>query len=383
VKLRAGATTDTGLFRERNEDAYLAEDPLFAVADGLGGHLGGEVASRVALERLSEVARDDGPENGIPERLREGMHEANRAVHDRASKDRRLTGMGTTLTAVIAGKDRIFLAHVGDSRAYLFRGGDLRLLTEDHTLVQRMVREGRLTPEQAEIHPQRSVLTRALGIDDQLEVDQATLETTAGDRLLLCSDGLTGMVEDEEILKILSAHTDPQAASDALVEAANAAGGQDNITTIVLDVLDAEPPPPLQPADAEARTAAVARAAAPPPPRPVPKRRLLLRFGVPLLVVAGLLAGLRLYVNRQWFVGVHEGNVALFRGVPTNVLGLELASLAEETRISAETATQLQTWRQLEDGITAGSESEARAILAQIEADVRLQPVPSNLQPAP
>jgi serine/threonine protein phosphatase PrpC len=382
VKLRAGATTDTGLFRERNEDAYLAEDPLFAVADGLGGHLGGEVASRVALERLSEVARGDGPEDGIPERLRTGMHEANRAVHDRASKDRRLTGMGTTLTAVIAGKDRIFLAHVGDSRAYLFRGGDLRLLTEDHTLVQRMVREGRLTPEQAEIHPQRSVLTRALGIDDQLEVDQTTLETAAGDRLLLCSDGLTGMVEDEEILKILSAHNDPQAASDALVEAANAAGGQDNITTIVLDVLDAEPPPPLQPADAEARTGAVARTA-PPPRRRVPTPRLLFRFGVLLLVIAGLVAGLRLYVDRQWFVGVNEGNVALFRGVPTKVLGLELASLVQETRISADTATQLQTWRQLEDGITAGSESEARAILAQIEADVRLQPVPSNLQPTP
>jgi serine/threonine protein phosphatase PrpC len=329
-----------------------------------------------------EVARDDGPEDGIPERLREGVHEANRAVHERAANDRRLTGMGTTLTAVVAGKDRVFLAHVGDSRAYLFRGGDLRLLTEDHTLVQRMVREGRLTPEQAEVHPQRSVLTRALGIDDQLEVDQATVETAVGDRLLLCSDGLTGMIEDEEILKILSAHTDPQAASDALVEAANAAGGQDNITTIVLDVLDAEEPPPPQPADAEMRTATPASVPTP-NRRPAGRRRLLLKVALPMFVVAGLLAGLRLYVDRQWFVGVHEGNVSLFRGIPTNVLGLDLATLVEETDISADNATQLQTWRQLGDGVTAGSESEARAILAQIEEDVRPQSTPLDLQPTP
>jgi protein phosphatase len=367
VKLRAGASTDVGLVRQRNEDTYVADYPLFAVADGLGGHLGGEVASRVAVDTLTEAAKGDGPEEGIPDRLRSAIQRANAEVSERASKDQRLTGMGTTITAVIAGHDRVFLGHVGDSRAYLLRDGELRALTEDHSLVQRMVREGRLTPEQAEIHPQRSVLTRALGIDDDLEVDQATVEVTAGDRLLLCSDGLTSMVADELIRKILAGHDDPQAASQALVEAANAAGGQDNITTVVLDVQEAAEPAPAQPADAAARESPSRDWT----PRPARRgRRLAVMVGVPVLLVAALLVGARLYLDRQWFVGIHDGNVSLFRGIPTEVLGLNLSTLVEETEIPVQSAEQLQTWRDIGDGITAGSEAEAREIMAQIQSDV-------------
>lgn len=377
MKLRPGASTDVGLLRQRNEDAFVAEYPLFAVADGLGGHLGGEVASRVAVETLTEASTADGPDERIPDRLREAVHGANRAVVERASKDPRLTGMGTTLTAMVAANDRIYLAHVGDSRAYLFRDGELRHLTEDHTLVQRLVREGKLTPEQAEVHPQRSVLTRALGIEDDLEVDQATVEVAAGDRFLLCSDGLTSMIGDEDIRRILAGHDDPQSASDALVKAANAAGGQDNITTVVVNVVDAEEPSPPQPADAEARAAPAETATKRQPKRAA---RLALKIGVPLLVIVGLLFVGRAYLDRQWFVGVHDGNVSLFRGVPTEVLGLSLATLVEETDISAQSAEQLQTWRDLQEGITAGNEAEAREILAQIEMDVAPTPY---AQPSP
>jgi protein phosphatase len=367
VKLLSGAASDVGRLRERNEDSFVVEEPLFAVADGLGGHAGGEVASRIAVDTLTTEAQADGPEDGIPERLRAAIHRANVAVAERASNDPRLRGMGTTLTALVAGRDRVYLAHVGDSRAYLLRDGDLRLLTEDHTLVQRMVREGRLTPEQAEIHPQRSVLTRALGIDDELEVDQATVEVTARDRLLLCSDGLTSMLSDEDIRKILTDSGDPQAASDSLVEAANAAGGQDNITTVVVDIAAAAEPPPPQPADAAARSA---------PPRPTEGRpsrrpwRLLLQIGIPILVVVALLVVARVYLDRQWFVGLHDGNVSLFRGIPTEVLGMNLSTLVEETDIPAGSVEQLQTWRDIGDGITTDSEAEAREIMAQIERDV-------------
>ncbi|HEV2906956.1 MAG TPA: Stp1/IreP family PP2C-type Ser/Thr phosphatase [Actinomycetota bacterium] len=367
MKLRAGASTDVGLVRQRNEDAYVADYPLFAVADGLGGHLGGEVASRVAVDILTEQAKGDGPDEGIPDRLRSAIQRANAEVSERASNDQSLTGMGTTITAVIAGHDRVFLGHVGDSRAYLLRDGELRALTEDHSLVQRMVREGRLTPEQAEIHPQRSVLTRALGIDDDLEVDQATVEVTAGDRLLLCSDGLTSMVADELIRKILTGHDDPQAASQALVEAANGAGGQDNITTVVLDVQEAAEPAPAQPADAAAREAPSRDWTARPARR---GRRLAVMIGVPVLLVAALLVGARMYLDRQWFVGIHDDNVSLFRGIPTEVLGLNLSTLVEETEIPVQSAEQLQTWRDIADGITAGSEAEAREIMAQIQSDV-------------
>ncbi|HET6770894.1 MAG TPA: Stp1/IreP family PP2C-type Ser/Thr phosphatase [Actinomycetota bacterium] len=367
MRLRTGASSDVGRLRERNEDSFVVKEPLFAVADGLGGHLGGEVASRLAVDTLASEAGADGPEDGVHDRLRAAIHQANSAVAERAANDPQLTGMGTTLTAFVAGRDRIYLAHVGDSRAYLLRDGDLRLLTEDHTLVQRMVKEGRLTPEQAEIHPQRSVLTRALGIEVELEVDQATVEVTASDRLLLCSDGLTAMIGDEDIRKILAGHDDPQSASEALVEAANAAGGQDNITTVVVDVAAAAEAPPAQPADAAARVAPPSATSGRPPRR---LWRLAVRVVLPVLVVALLLIGGRMYLDRQWFVGLHDGNVSLFRGIPTQVLGLNLSTLVEETTIPAQSVEVLQTWRDIGDGITTESEAEAREIMAQIEQDV-------------
>ncbi|HYH27872.1 MAG TPA: Stp1/IreP family PP2C-type Ser/Thr phosphatase [Actinomycetota bacterium] len=372
MKVRAGAATDVGRVRERNEDSFLAKDPLFAVADGLGGHQGGDVASRTALETLEREARPGEGEDGLPDRLHDGVLSANRAVFERAAGDPGLAGMGTTITALAAGTGRFYLAHVGDSRAYLLRDGELRPLTEDHTLVRKMVKEGRLTVEEAEVHPQRSVLTRALGIEDEIEVDQATVEIAQGDRILICSDGLTGMVDEETIREILEGGSDPDRASARLVEAANEAGGQDNITVVVVDVVQSDPVPAPIPADAEAVPEPADRA----PKRAVPiaprRRRRWLRWVIGLLaLVAVAVIGGKIYLNSQWFVGVEGGRVAIFRGMPGELLGLELGSIEETTGVPATLALRLQPWRDLDQGITVGSEAEARALVRQIAADVR------------
>lgn len=369
MRVRAGAATDVGLVREHNEDAYLTDPPLFAVADGLGGHQGGEVASRVALETLQEAHRRDGDDLDLVEAVRR----ANRAVVERAREDPALAGMGTTLTIVRVEGDRFSLAHVGDSRAYLLREDDLSLLTEDHTLVHRMVLEGRLTEAQAEVHPQRSVLTRALGVEEEIAVDVGVHDLRPGDRILLCSDGLTAMVRDSSIREILAAREDPQAAAEALVDAANTAGGVDNTTVVVLDAMDGEG----RAAEPAARTAETPAAGAEATAAPAGARRVGGQWrrpvawtvvGVAVIVVAAV--GAKAYVDRQWFVGVSAGRVAIYRGIPAEVLGIELFTLVEETDLPADEAGRLAPWRGLRDGITADSEDEARAIVEQMERDV-------------
>lgn len=379
MKVRVGASTDVGLVRERNEDGYLVQDPLFVVADGMGGHRGGEVASKVALDSLAAAKPDtDG------DALVDGVRAANRAVHERAESDPQLSGMGTTLTAILAGAGVVHLAHVGDSRAYLLREGELRQVSEDHTVVEQLIQEGRLTPEEAEIHPHRSILTRALGVEEEVEVSAQTLRVEVGDRLLLCSDGLTTMVGQEEIADVLSKEKDPQKAADALVAAANEAGGVDNTTAIVVDVLEtekprAEPtavltrPPPKPKAEAKAKP----KARTPPAKEAAsrwsvlrPSRRVLIAAGIVVLVLAGAAFGGKLYLDGQWFVGETAGNVALYRGIPAEPLGFDLFTLVEETDLPAERISALHPdWRRLEDGIPGGSEQKARALIDQMRAD--------------
>ena len=240
MKVTAASATDIGLVRDHNEDALLLREPLFAVADGMGGHLGGEVASSAALERLAAVFDERGSDG-----LAEAVHEANAEVFAQSVRDAEVAGMGTTLTAAVLVGTDLLLAHVGDSRAYLLHDGELRRLTEDHTLVGEMVRKGSLSERQARSHPQRSILTRALGIEPAVEVDRLSLPIGDRDRVLLCSDGLNSMIEDSEIRRILSDEGEPRAACDRLVEAANAMGGVDNTTVVVLDFeaeeSDAEP----------------------------------------------------------------------------------------------------------------------------------------------
>ncbi|HEX2030944.1 MAG TPA: Stp1/IreP family PP2C-type Ser/Thr phosphatase [Actinomycetota bacterium] len=388
MRFRAGAHTDVGRVREGNEDGFMADDPLFAVADGMGGHQGGEVASRLALEALGRGAPRS-PGDGDPSgRLAEVVREANLAVLEKASTDPALHGMGTTLTAVVAGDQRIHLAHVGDSRAYLLRDGQLRRLTKDHTVVERMVEQGRLTPEEAEIHPQRSILTNALGVDADIRVDEATHDIRPGDRLLLCSDGLTGMVGEEEIAAILTDNADPQVAAEALVAAANEAGGQDNITALVLDAVEddessvarpsattREAPTPPGAAEAAPRRRDWQRIPAEPQRRRIPAR-IVLWVLVPLIVIAaGLWAVKELFVDNQWFVGIDEetGNVALYRGIPAEPLGISLASVVEVSDIAAAEVRRFPAWRGLEDGITADSREDAENIIRQMAADLEAQ----------
>ncbi|MDQ8045898.1 MAG: Stp1/IreP family PP2C-type Ser/Thr phosphatase [Solirubrobacteraceae bacterium] len=230
------AFTDTGRQRRANEDALFSRSPLFAVADGMGGAKAGEIASRTAIDVIGL-----GVEDGIVRsRLVELVRRANRAVHDAQLRDVDLTGMGTTATVAHVGEDVLTVAHVGDSRAYLLRSGSLRRLTDDHSLVEEMRRSGKLTAEEAANHPQRSIITRALGPDSSVEVDVREFKLERGDVVMLCSDGLTGMVPEDRIAEIIGGNARLDTAGRALIAAANAAGGRDNITVVLLRVGDPE-----------------------------------------------------------------------------------------------------------------------------------------------
>jgi PPM family protein phosphatase len=240
MRLSSFAATDVGLQRAGNEDSHLRGRTVFAVADGLGGHQGGEVASAMAVERLGAL---DGRSFAEPAQaaaaLADAIADANRAILERGVADQGLWGMGTTVTAAAVVGDLVLqLAHVGDSRAYLLRGdGPPRQLTTDHTVVAELVRQGRLTPQQAASHPERSILTRAVGLDPNVQVEQpAPLGLQPGDQVLLCSDGLTETVADEQLAEVLAGQADGDDACQALIAAANAAGGPDNITVVLLRV---------------------------------------------------------------------------------------------------------------------------------------------------
>ncbi|TMD26941.1 MAG: Stp1/IreP family PP2C-type Ser/Thr phosphatase [Chloroflexi bacterium] len=228
-----GARSDVGRVRDVNEDRFVVHPPLFLVADGMGGQNAGDVAAGMTADML-EAAVVDGT-IATPADLRSAIERANRAVHDRAATDDDLAGMGTTCTAMLIVGSRIHLAHAGDSRAYLLRDGGLRQLTVDHTLVQRLVDEGRASAEDVARHPQRNVILRAVGAAADLEVEELDVDIRPGDRVLLCSDGLTGAVPTDEIAATLRDVADPAAAAARLVDLANAAGGADNVTAIVVD----------------------------------------------------------------------------------------------------------------------------------------------------
>ncbi len=233
---RSAALSDAGRRRRGNEDSFVHEPPLFAVCDGMGGALAGELASRLAATALEEAVHRGGPID-----LVEAILEGNRRIHERSRIDTAASGMGTTVTAVLAGKDgRLQIGHVGDSRAYRLRGGTIEQLTPDHSLVAELVRIGQISPEEAEDHPQRAVITRALGTDLNVEVDTFEVASEPGDIYLLCSDGLTTMVGNEQLRAILThSRDDLQAATRALIAAANAGGGEDNITCVLFETVAA------------------------------------------------------------------------------------------------------------------------------------------------
>jgi protein phosphatase len=272
--LRAAETvrrTDTGRQRRGNEDASLARPPVFVVADGMGGAQAGEVASQIAVEAFEQGL----PSTGTPEqRLAEIVQQANRRIHDVSRVEHERAGMGTTLTAAFLDDRQVAIAHVGDSRAYLFRDGTLKRLTRDHSLVGELVRQGKLTEEQAEEHPQRSIITRALGPEPTVEVDTWTYPANAGDVLMLCSDGLTSMIPEERIAETLAGAPSLEVAADELIAQANEAGGRDNITVVLFRLEEVggdgfvEQPTTIAPKAAGAGDARPSDAPAVPPPTP-------------------------------------------------------------------------------------------------------------------
>jgi serine/threonine protein phosphatase PrpC len=236
---RVGAVTDPGRTRRHNEDAYVIEPPLFAIADGMGGAQAGEVASRLATAALKEGH----PNGGGEQRISDLIQEANRRVYDRSSSDPNTSGMGTTITVALVENDTVSFGHVGDSRAYLIRDAEMEQLTEDHSLVNELLKTGKLSREEAETHPQRSVITRALGTDPDVDVDTFSVRAETGDLFLLCSDGLTDMVSEQSILDVVERNRgDIDRALRALVKEANRGGGQDNITVVAFEIADGAAP---------------------------------------------------------------------------------------------------------------------------------------------
>jgi serine/threonine protein phosphatase PrpC len=230
---RVAAVTDPGRTRRHNEDAYVIDPPLFAIADGMGGAQAGEVASRLATAALKEGGANGGGER----RIADLIQQANRRVYDRSSSDPNTSGMGTTITVALVEDDQVAFGHVGDSRAYLIRDAQMEQLTEDHSLVNELLKTGKLSPEEAETHPQRSVITRALGTDPDVDVDTFSVRAESGDLFLLCSDGLTDMVSEDSILDVVERNRDDiEGALRALVKAANRGGGQDNITVVAFEI---------------------------------------------------------------------------------------------------------------------------------------------------
>ena len=328
--------TDTGRQRQANEDSFFAGSQLFAVADGMGGAQAGEVASRIAAESFEPAVRGDQSGEAY---LRSIAETANRRIHSIAERDSTRSGMGTTLTAALVEDDEVSIAHVGDSRAYVYRDGNLRLLTSDHSLVEELRRQGRLTDEQAEDHPQRSIITRALGPEEAVEVDTMTFSARPGDVFLLCSDGLTTMIKDDRIAEILANADDLDAAVDQLVREANEAGGRDNITAVAFRLAEAEDAAAIEgatligPSAEEAglsaeriRAAADRRAAA--PPRPRRRWRTAAKVLVVAVVIAAVGVGAWLGIRQVYFLGTDDaGRLTLYRGLPYDLpFGIELYS---------------------------------------------------------
>jgi serine/threonine protein phosphatase PrpC len=341
--------SDVGRQRGANEDSYFARAPLFAVADGMGGAQAGEVASRIAAESFEpeEAEREGSPEAY----LRSIAQDANARIHRLAQADATRSGMGTTLTAALLEGDELSLAHVGDSRAYRWRDGELKLLTSDHSLVEELRRQGRLTDEQAEDHPQRSIITRALGPEPEVEVDTMTYRARPGDVYLICSDGLTTMVKESRIAEVLAEWEGLEQVVDQLVADANAAGGRDNITIVAFRLAEAEVGAPagdgatlVGPSAEEAgltgeavrseaerhearrRRAALGGAAAPTPARGRSRLRRMLPAIITVVVSLALAAFAVWGVRQIYFLGTDSGGrVALYRGLPYELpFGLKL-----------------------------------------------------------
>jgi PPM family protein phosphatase len=391
--LRYAARSDRGLIRGTNQDSVYAGPRLLAVADGMGGHAAGDVASKVVIAALEHLD-DDAPSGDLLQALRQAVFDGSEHLREVIREAPHLEGMGTTLTAVLFAGGRLGLCHVGDSRAYLLRDGELNQITHDDTFVQTLIDDGRITEEEANSHPQRSLLLRALNGQD-VEPDLSMRDARAGDRYLLCSDGLSGVVSFETIAQAMD-DPDPQATADRLIELALRSGGPDNITCIVADVVEDDGRGALidpvvdgaagdnrgqrevDPRSAAGRAAladpqpapshSLASGSSPPPRRRRPLRTGLIALAAVVVLGAAAVAGY-LFVMGHWFIGVAEtsdgDHVAVFQGLDASVVGVDLYRLDEATELATTDLKQAARSR-VAVGINASDRDDVPRILSNL-----------------
>jgi protein phosphatase len=376
--LRFGGTSDVGKQRQENQDSMYAGPWLVAVADGVGGAAGGEVASRLTINAMMPLDTDQiaDAENA----LKSAANDADASIRQTVAEHSGLAGMGTTLTAMLATGDRVALAHIGDSRAYRLRGNALEQLTHDHTLVQSLIDDGQITEEEAQTHPRRSWIMRALDGRGNPDVDFVLLDVEAGDRYLVCSDGLSSYVDEIEIARALRGD-DPQSAADRLVQLALAAGGHDNITCIVADPVDddagsaqailggavaEDPPKDLEPdddrqPDEESGPEATSRRSI--------GRRLAVVAAIVVILIAGAVAGIAVYIHHQWYVAPSGGKVAVFQGVHGSAAGIHLSHVHALTNIPVTALPQDDRLRVVNRIDVSGGQSGAAAVVSNLRRD--------------
>jgi PPM family protein phosphatase len=390
LTLRYAVRSDLGLVRGNNEDSVYAGPRLLAIADGMGGHAAGEVASKIVIGTM-EPLDDDRVPGDLIGALRDAVNEANQRIADAVEQDHNLDGMGTTLTALRFAGNQVALVHVGDSRAYLLRGGALSQITHDDTYVQYLVDSGKLTEEEAKDHPRKSVILRALR-GAEVEPDVSIREARASDRYLLCSDGLSDVVSTETIFETLHI-PDPQDSADRLVELALRSGGPDNVTVIVADVVDTRPGDAVDdvpvrdgafvdpaagessPADSAAERAAAISRPLPTakPAEPAQRRR---RWKTPALIVGVLvlivlaLGGTYAWAQTQYYVGKAGDEVAIYRGVNASFGPLKFSEVYRNTDLNLDDLTPAVR-SQVESGITARSLSDARHIVTRLHGELK------------
>ena len=339
TQLMWGARSDVGCVRPHNEDSYLVQSPLFCVCDGMGGHAAGEVASSIAVETIAKTA----PQSADAARLAAAVEAANAAVIEAALNGLGKPGMGCTATCAYIENDTLAIAHVGDSRAYLLHEGTLIRVTRDHSYVEELVDAGEITADEARVHPNRSVITRALGSDPAMYADHFTLHIEEGDRLILCSDGLSSMIPDSDIENIATQSSTAQICVDNLVDAALAAGGHDNVTVVVVDLVD----------DGVMREA-----------KRVRRRNVTIAAVLALVFV--LAAGIWAYtgITGSYYLGTYHGNVAVWRGLPGETLGFKLHWLESETSIKLSDLPE-DTQNRLKTGIPQTSVDDAQDTISK------------------
>lgn len=344
-----GSRTEIGNVREHNEDSLTVLPPLFAVADGMGGHEAGEVASEITINTLNDLA----PQSADAEALARAVVAANLNVIKAPSQGVGREGMGTTLTAAILEKERLVIAQVGDSRAYLLHNGSLQQLTRDHSLMADMIEAGQLTEAEARVHPNRSVITRAIGSDPHMQPDLYELNVETGDRLLLCSDGICGMIEDHEIASIMRQAPSAQSCADQLVEAALAAGGFDNATAVVVDIEGFK-------AVREKKQARKSKA---------------LAIGVIVCLLAALACAVfagYYYVNNSAYLIEQNGKVAVYRGLNEELFGIPLSNLEYTSGVEVDKLNPGVANR-IKEGMAVGSLEEANNLITTYQQEIALQ----------